>query len=157
MAYGEALKPLTIYELDKGFYTWLETATTSDSPCPEYWAPMGIDTLVAYPGNGSGATLTLQLLHLKGDVRLLADASYLDLGDEEINRIIDYAQWVLAFKEGIKEATDNVEPMKQLFLQAASSRASRLKKLALYRRYMGQERDEAAPARQVPPRPGVRG
>lgn len=154
MAYGKALTQITSYELDKGFNAWrVETVGTEE--CPEYWAPMGLDKLVIYPKLSDEANL--ELLYLKGDVRLTSGSSYLDLGDEEITRIIDYAQWVLAFKEGAEEAVKNTEPLKQLFLTAANSRAARLKQTAAYRRYMGQARDEAAPPQKVPEKLGVRG
>ena len=157
MAYGAALHPITVYELDKGYYSWQEDETSNDSPCPQYWAPMGIDTMVLYPKMPAARYAKLLFLYIQADPRLATGSTYLDLGDEEITRILDYAQWVLAFKEGAKEATENTEPLKQLFLLAANSRAGRLKQLASYRRYMGQARDEAAPAREVPPRLGVRG
>lgn len=157
MAFGKALHPTTVYELDKGYYDWQDDTTSDDSPCPEYWAPMGNNTLVVYPKMSASKDALLQLLYYKADPRLKTGATYLDLGDEEITRIIDYAQWVLAFKEGIEEAVKNTEPMKQLFLLAANTRAARLKQLAAYKRYMGQARDEAAPSREVPQRLGVRG
>lgn len=154
MALGKALTQITSYELDKGFAGW-RTAVTGTEECPEYWAPMGLDKLALYPQ--PAADILLDVQYLKGDPRLTADSAYLDLGDEEITRIIDYAQWVLAFKEGVEEAAKNSEPLKQLFLQAANSRNARLKQTAAYRRYMGQARDETAPTQKVPEKLGVRG
>ena len=148
---GSALYPLTVFELDQGFYG----RQGASSGTPNYWAPLGTDKFVLYPKASSTSYVGVQ--YYSADPRpSLDDTSYLDMGDEEILRILDYAQWVLSFKEGIQEAIINLDPLKQLFLVAARLRNMRLRNTAPYRDYMGVARDEAEPARDVKEQEGLR-
>jgi hypothetical protein len=156
MAYGNALHPLTLFELDKGFYSW---RSEEDDACPEYWAPLGLDRIMFHKkvdGDLLGG-VKLEFLYLDGSPKLLTPGAYLDLGDEEVEKLVSYAQWVLTFKEGLKEAFENSEPFRQLFLAAAQRRGNYLQTTALYRKFMGVERDEAQPERTKPGAAGVRG
>jgi hypothetical protein len=148
-----ALTHLSTYDLDKGFYGWRGQTTTSN--CPSYWAPLGIHKIFVYPMPSN--VFQLVYLYLQGNSRLTANADYLDLGDEEILRLIDYAAWLLSFKQGLKEAFENTNPFRELFLLAAGGRNARLRSSALYRKFMGEHRDEEQPTRMAQPQKGVRG
>lgn len=141
------------FDLDKGYYGWRNEAQSGS--CPEYWAPWGIFKAFIHPAPVS--SYGIEWFYLDGEPRLTDEAQYIDLGDEEILRIIDYAAWVLAFKQGLKEAIENPNPFKELFLLAAAQRNSRLRSTALYRKFMGEHRDEATPTREATTQPGVRG
>lgn len=156
MAYAEALHPLTVFELDKGFYNW---KSESDASCPDYWAPVGLNKIMLYPKVAAslGSGVTLEILYLDGEPKLTSDASYVDLGDEEVAALVGYAQWVLSIKQGLKEGFILDEPLKDLFLTAAKRRGSWLQTTAAYRRYMGQARDENQPERLTAKPKGVRG
>jgi len=156
MAYGQALHPLTVFELDKGFYGW---RSESDTSCPDYWAPVGLDQIMFYPKTPASPACakTLEFFYLDGSPRLLNNTSYLDMGDEEVEKLVSYAQWILTFKEGLKEGLETSEPFRQLFLAAAQRRGSYLQTIALYRKFMGVERDEAQPTRVQGEAKGVRG
>jgi hypothetical protein len=140
------------FDFDKGFYGWRNEAQSGS--CPEYWMPWGIYRAFIHPAPTT--TYGVEWFYLRGEPRLTDDAQYLDLGDEEVLRIVDYAAWVLAFKQGLKEAIENPNPFKELFLLAAVSRNARLKSSALYRKFLGEHRDEQAPLREASPQPGVR-
>jgi hypothetical protein len=137
--------------MDQGF--WGRQGSASGTP--DYWAPLGIDKFVVYPK--ASTTQYVGVQYYSADPRLnLDDTAYIDLGDEELLRILDYAQWALAFKEGLQEAIVNVQPLKEMFLTAARLRNQRLRNTAPYRDYMGPSRDEAEPARDVKPQEGMR-
>jgi len=147
------LYPTNIQEMDQGYYGRQGTA----SGTTEYWAPFGIDRFVIYPP--STTTATVQVQYYSGDPRMSAGETtlYLDLGDEEILRILDYAQWSLSFKEGLKEALLNLEPLKEMFLTAARLRSAKLRGSSLYKNYMGNDRDELRPIRSAEEQQGLRG
>lgn len=147
-----ALYPISIQELDQGYYGRQGAA----SGITEYWAPFGIDQFVVYPTPASAGYIVVQ--YYSADPRLsLTGSAYLDLGDEEVLRLIDYAQWVLSFKEGLKEAFVNTTPIKELFLAAAKLRSAKLRGTSLYKNYMGNDRDELKPRRNAEEQTGLRG
>lgn len=149
--FGKALTRLSIYDLDKGFYRW---RAETDDDCPEYWAPIGIDTFAIYPL--PTVPITLEILYVEGEPRMIALNDYLQMGDEEIVRLLDYAQWVLAFKEGAKEATENLDPFKKLFITAAQRRNAYLRSSGMYQSFLGEQQDETGPAIEAEPQEGAR-
>lgn len=149
---GTALYPVSIQEMDQGYYGRQGAA----SGTPDYWAPFGIDKIVLYPKAASTQTIGLQ--YYDADPRMsLTGTDYFNMGDEEILRILDYAQWVLAFKEGLSEAFENVDPFKQMFLTAAKLRNAKLRATAQYKDYMGTDRDEEKSTKTATPQEGLRG
>jgi hypothetical protein len=148
---GNALEPMSIFEMDHEFYQ--RAAYTSGTP--EYWAPMGYDAFVVHPP--ASTTQTVGVMYLTGDSRLNTDpAGYIDLGDEEIQSLIEYAHWYLTFKEGLTEAFENSSPLRALFLLAARQRNQKLRNSAPYRDYMAMQRDEHEPAREIKEQEGLR-
>jgi hypothetical protein len=151
-AAATTLYPISIQEMDQGYYGRAGSA----SGTPEYWAPFGTDRFIVYPAPAT--TQTVQVQFYSADTRLVMDgANYVDLGDEEILRIVDYAQWVLSFKEGLKEALGNTTPMRDMFMTAARLRNAKLRGTAMYRNYMGNDRDELRPSRTAEEQQGLRG
>lgn len=150
--FGKALKGRSLFELDKGQYKW-RAETTAD--CPDYWVPIGIDTLMVYPL--PTVPTKLEILYLNGEPRLVNTTDYIQVGDEELVRIVDYAQWILSFKEGLKEAMENLDPFKKLFLMAAANRNERLRGSALYRIFMGDSKEDTGAMTEAKPQEGVRG
>ena len=138
----EVLAQSSVYELDTGTPGWRKVYGT-----PLYWAPDGLDWFAVSPSPVGGGFL---LEGYKEPPVLDKDTDYIDLGDEEIVRLLDYAQWYLAFKEGPAEGTQNVEPLIKQFMEAASLRNSRLRASALYRESMGIHRDEPERGTRAP-------
>jgi hypothetical protein len=151
-AAATTLYPISIQEADQGYYGRQGSA----SGTPEYWAPFGIDKFMIHPA--AATTQTVQVQYYSADSRIPMDgATFLDLGDEEVLRIVDYAQWVLSFKEGLKEALVNTQPLREMFLTAARLRSAKLRNTAMYRNYMGNDRDETKPLRTNEEQQGLRG
>ena len=149
--YGKAAPRLSLFDLDKGFYKW-RAETVAD--CPDHWAPMGIDTFAIYPR--PTVSTTYELLFVSGDTRLVNTTDYLQMGDEEIPYLISYAQWILAFKEGLKEAVENLDPFKKLFIQAAQTRNAMLRATGIYQNFLGEQQDETAPSDEATKQLGAR-
>lgn len=147
------LHPVSIQEMDQGYYGRQSTASSST---PEYWAPFGISKFIIYPA--PSAVQTVQLQYYSADPRLSLDTTtYIDLGDEELLCIVAYAIWALSFKEGVKESLSNTSPLRDMFLVAARLRNAKLRGTSLYRDYMGNDRDETKPSRQGNEQQGLRG
>lgn len=151
---GTALYPESLFEMDQE--TWNRQAYgTASSGTPVSWAPLGYDSFVVHPP--ASTTQTVGIMYLSGDVRLSLDGTtYLDLGDEEVPKIVEYAHWFLCFKEGLKEAFENVSPLKEMFLTAARLRNQRLRNTAPYRDYLAMDRAEAQPDRAIKEQEGLK-
>ena len=146
---GTALVMTSLSELDNGFPGW-----NSVTGIPSLWAPIGITKLAIYPQTSTGYLL---LESYKEAPTLNADGEYIDIGDEEIVRLLGYAQWYLSFKEGVKEAVENVEPLMNQMVKAAILRNRRLLKSAFYRDYAGLQLEELErPSRTATAKLGVR-
>jgi len=135
------LVQVTLPELDYGSPGWRTgTAAAADS-----WAPCGLNKIIFSPRPNS----YVRLDYFRGDQPLTAEADYVQLGNEELNRVLDYAVWQLNVKSGTEEAFTSSEPLKQLFLTAANLRNTKLKGSLLYKRFMGQDRGENQPTREA--------
>ncbi len=147
---GSALYPISLFEMDQENFNRLSATSAS----PSDWAPLGYDSFVVHPP--ASTTQTVGIQYLSGDIRISIDGTdYIDLGDEEIQSIVQYSHWFLAFKEGLGEAFANVSPLRELFLLAARLRNQKLRNTAPYRDYMAQPRDEAQPSRETKPQEGL--
>jgi hypothetical protein len=146
---GTPLSLTSIWELDKGTPGWEGTAGT-----PLEWAPFGLNQVALYPGPASGS------IKLEGVAELLpltGLAEYIDIGDEELTKLLGYAQHYLAFKEGLPESKATEEDF-VAFMEAAVLKNGRLVGSELYRRFMGESRDEnQRPLESGQPVVGVRG
>jgi hypothetical protein len=135
-------------EYDYGYPGWRTgTATT-----PSLWAPCGINKIVFYPRS----SVTLRLDYYTGDRLLNDEEDTVQLGDEELNRVLDYAVWQLNIKSGTEEAFNTTNPLRALFLLAASLRNQKLRGSQLYKDYMGADRAELQPKREATPQAGGR-
>lgn len=153
---GSLVSPASLHGLDKGRYTWRAETTTG---APEEVVYLGDDYVAFYPHvnnqtNHEAKTYTFQTV--KGDRFLVADADYIQVGDEELTTIIDYAQFVLAVKEGEVESFTNAGPLVTMFMKAALRRGSWLRRSSLFRKFAGQEYDKEKPDRQTQETKGVR-
>lgn len=130
---GTSLALISLWELDLGFVGWQTAVGT-----PQYWSPTGIDKFALYPQPTSGS---IRLEGYMEGFRLQADGDFLQLGDEELTRLLEYAHHYLTIKENISEMSATREGLKRFFT-AATLKNARLAATAFYRRLMGQMRDE---------------
>lgn len=130
---GIPLTPITVWELDMAYASWQGTAGT-----PIYWAPVGSELFIVSPQPTTGA---FRIEGFTEQVRLLADGDFLQVGDEELTRLLDYAHHYLSVKEGVPEMSATMFGFKR-FLKAASLRNARLLAAAFYKKIMGLVREE---------------
>lgn len=137
----KTLPQTSLWELDNGFGAWENTSAGT----PLFWAPVGLALLVIYPPPAAGNTLVLE--GPSSPPTLGADGDFLDLGDEEAGRILDYAHAYLTFKEGGQELASALALLSS-FVESAVLRNRRLLASAFFKSYPGKLRDETQrPAR----------
>lgn len=135
---GVSVTPLPItslYELDTSFGNWQNTEGT-----PLYWAPCGVNKIALYPHPPSSSVNSLELIGYQ-DIRPVGMGDYINIGNEELTYILDYARHYLAFKEGQGEL-DATLPGVERLMAAAALKNSRLVATNTYKRYMGIDREE---------------
>ena len=144
---GSPLTMISVNELDMGSPEW--QGTSGD---PEFWALMGVNLFALSPQPTTG-NITIE--GISETPTLTNDSDYVMLGDEQLNRILDYAEHYCSFKEGVGEF-DSSQSGFSLFIEAAGKRNSNLLASALYRQWMGRNREEQGRYSELPSPPGAR-
>lgn len=132
---GALLDQTSLFELDNGFSGWQSAATAA----PLFWTPIGLDKFAIYPPPVSLGNLILEGIGLSP--RLGSGGDFIDIGEEEVTRILDYAHHYLAIKEGGLELA-STRSLLANFMAAAGARNSRLRAATPFNKYMGLNRDE---------------
>lgn len=138
-------------DLDKGIDPAFRTSTATTSTV-RYWAPQGINKVIANPL----ANTTLQVDYYRGNRLLTNNTDYVQLGDEELDRVLGYAVWYLNVKSGTQEAFATTKPLKDMFFLAAKLRNSKLRGSQLYKDFLGADYGENQPQREALPQSGGR-
>jgi hypothetical protein len=136
------LTPTTLQDLDQGNYGWRDDANGT----PEVWAQSGRDLVWIYPQPDTTAvagTNDFTVEEYDGAEQLTAAGNYVQLGDEDVTALIDYAQSLLAFKEGVGEGTELAAALQKLFMSASNKRAKWLVGQNPFRNYQGSEKGAA--------------
>lgn len=149
------LQEISVEEMDQGFYGWRTETASVTTQRPEYWASQGLHQFAFYPR--TGATCTFQLQGYTDPYYHYDDGYYINIGEGELARLIDLAQAILMFKEGIVEGTDNAKALRELFVYIAENRNRDLMKLQTYRNYMGQDLGQAEQDKGVVTQTTLRG
>lgn len=121
-------------ELDLGSPGWESAAAGT----PVYWAPMGFNKVAFSP---AAATGNIIFEGITEPTLLFSGSDFINIGDEELTRVLDYAVHYLAFKEGPPEFDATSEQL-QNFMKAAGLRNAKLRETMMYKRAMGLVRDE---------------
>ena len=129
---GVPLPVTSLYELDTSFGAWQGVSGT-----PRFWAPCGVNEFALYPYPTSG---TLTIVGYQ-DLPIYTNGMYINIGNEELTYVLDYARHFLAFKEGQGEL-DATLPGVERLVAAAALKNSRLTVTNTYKRYMGLDREE---------------
>ena len=135
---GSALQPTSYFDLDWAQPTWrTETAGTGSLPTtPQVWAPQSLQQIVLWPAPSTAVVNTIAVDGVSSTPVLVEDADTVDLGEELVDIILDFAIHVLAFKEGGPRWRATV-PAWQALLQAAAEENSRLKANQAFSRAAG--------------------
>ena len=138
------LQLISLEELNTGFPDWQSTTGT-----PLYWAPAGVNSFALYPYPSAETRL-----NLFGYIDLLTVGlgDYINIGNEELTRVLDYGRHYLSFKEGMSSLQASSEALTRL-AEAASFKNARIENTEMFKKWMGLEHDEHVGRESV----GVRG
>jgi hypothetical protein len=146
------LHPTSILELDLGRPTWRgETVASGGSvpTVPLLWAPVSLQQIVIWPAT-AGGTDDLTADGVSNTPVLVEDADFVDLGDEQVDILVDMALHVAAFKEA-GPRWRATRPYYATFLQEAAKENGLLKANQAYRRAAGLDtRRWMQPAQDAP-------
>lgn len=127
---GIHLDPVAIEELGQFNPTWYNDTATA----PTGWVPLGLNHIALYPVLTGSVTTTVDNLYF---APLPAnDSVFIQVGEEDMDAIIDYIQ----FAANIKVGGDELQVALQLlnnFLQQCAKYNSRLLNSAIFRRVLG--------------------
>lgn len=135
------MTPTSVYDMDFGRSGWESetTASGSDVPTkPQLFIIGGLNKLAIWPADFVGNN-GLVIDGLAVTPILTSDASTVDLGQEEMNGLLDLCQHIAAFKEGGKEFQSSMTGFKAL-LESAGERNSILKRCSTWRKWMGLDK-----------------
>jgi hypothetical protein len=145
---GKALARKSIVELYRQRKNWRTQSTSDGGDVPstiQEWAPIGLSTIAIWPADGPGGT-TLTIEAVKITPILSLDGSFVDLGTEELDLLLDECLWILSFKR--PSLQEGFQPLHQHFLQGCLDRNDQLRASAFFREALGLDQEQ----RLVPPR-----
>lgn len=136
---GQRLNSTSLYDLDYGRPTWENERDT-----PQAFAPVGFNLFALWPASLAGG----ESLIIEGvtPAPVLTNVGKVNLGQDELETILDYAQHVAQFKEGGQEFESSQLEL-QSFLKEAGSRNAVLMQSAKFRKWMGLTDQKARPMR----------
>jgi hypothetical protein len=138
---GLPLEPVTLTDLSWSIRNWrrITTATPGAPPRPVYWARASLTLLAIYPADAYASiagTHAIQVNGVRSTPILVNDSDFVDLGQEQFDVLLGYAQHVLAFKLG-GQALVSTYPLWLAFLRAAAEENAQFAKSSFYRKVMG--------------------
>lgn len=138
---GLPMEPCTIQDFWYSLHNWRGTTTaTPGAPSrPVYWARASLTLLAIYPADAYASiagTDALQINGIRNTPILVNPGDFIDLGQEQFDVLLGYAQHVLAFKIG-GEALTATYPGWLALLQAAARENRQFAASSFYRALMG--------------------
>lgn len=150
---GRPLLPSSMADLELGRPNWrTETvASGGDVPTvPTVWAPLSLQQIVLWPAVTVGVANALAVDGVSNTPVLVEDADTVDLGEEHIDILADYAAHIAVFKQGGPQWKATL-PFYRAFLQAAAEENGRLKANQKFRRAAGLDRRrDLLPSKGIP-------
>lgn len=130
---GRPLTSSSLWDLDYGQPNW-EEQSAQDGDFPTLFAPAGVNLFAIWPASFAGG----ETLSVEGVTAapLLTSVGFVDLGKDELETILDYAEHIAQFKEGGQEF-DASQLLLQEFLKEAGERNAVLRQSAKMREWMG--------------------
>jgi len=133
---GVPLDLTSLQSLDLGQPGWQGTAAGT----PKRWFPVALTQIGIYPTDATGGN-SLRVEGVLATPVLVADADYLNLGQWQVQALLDYVHHLAAFKQGGEEFKASLQTLKN-FMVAAGVQNAKFAATALYKRYMGMDLDE---------------
>lgn len=149
---GVPLSVSSLYDLDYGQPNW-ESETCASGQLPSAWVVGGVNLFAIWPASFAGG----ESLVIEGVVAAptLTSTGFVNLGQDELETILNYAEHIAQFKEGGQEFNASQELLKD-FLKDASSRNAILLQSNKFRTWMGLSDQRKRPMRIVDERVGSR-
>lgn len=145
----------SLYDLDYGQPTW-ESETCDSASIPQVFAPVGFNWFALWPASfAGGESLIAEGVTPAPVLASLAPADFVNLGQDELEMILDYAGHIAQFKEGGQEFEASQQVFKE-FLKEAGSRNAVLMKSSQFRKFMGLTDQKKRPMRSETERAGAR-
>jgi len=148
-ASNTTISGINLAELGHLTPTWFTTAAASTQ---EFWSQVGQNNVVLYPkpsGTPALNTYAVDLAEIP-----TADGDYIQVSEEDMTAIVDYAVFIARLKESGSEFQESSKLL-QSFLQAAARYNAQILQTALYRKVMGlpnQQRQRPDNLAHYPPR-----
>lgn len=133
----KVLDQSSISDLNNGRTNWRRELISDGGSVPArvaLWAPVGLMALAIWPGAPEGGTLIVD--GVRATPILTAGGDFVDLGQFELDTLLDMALHLLAFKLGGSLWKATLPHYKQ-FVEAAGDQNARLKSSTWYRKIMG--------------------
>lgn len=144
------LSPTTLRDLDLGRRNWESETTTSggDVPTePKMWAPAGLQLIAIWPSDAAGSN-SLMCDGVAATPILTGDTQKIDIGQEEVESLLNYCEHLAMFKQGGEEFSASSDEFQQV-LANAGERNSLLMASSKYRTFMGLDTARDKKPRQV--------
>lgn len=151
------LSPSSWDDLDKGQSNWESDTTASggDAPTiPTIWCPGGLTSIAIWPADHVGGN-TLTADGIAVTPLLTADADFLDIGDEELQHLLDYIEHIAVFKEGGAEFEASM-PLLEGCIKGAAARNALLTASSKFRTWAGFDKSRETKKRMVVDKVGAR-
>jgi hypothetical protein len=134
---GYPLDGSSLADLDCGRPGWqAENIMAPGVPArPAAWAPHGLKGIVVWPAIAFG-TAQVEVDGVRNTPVLVADADFVDLGEDEFSILLNEALFLASFKEG-GPRFQQCQQFHQTFLKAVVDKSARLKASALFRKWAG--------------------
>jgi hypothetical protein len=138
---GLPLEPVTLTDLSWSIRNWRGTTTSTPGapPRPIYWARASLTLLMIYPADSFASvagTHSIQVNGVRNTPILINPTDFIDLGQEQFDTLLGYAQHVLAFKLG-GQALVSTYPGWLALLKTAAEENRQFAKSGWYRKVMG--------------------
>lgn len=142
----------SLFDLDYGQPTW-ESESCDVGEFPTAFAPAGVNLFAIWPASNAGG----ESLIVEGvtPAPVLSSTGFVNLGQDELETILDYALHIAQFKEGGQEFEASQEWLKE-FLKEAGSRNAVLMQSSKFRTWMGLTDEKKRPMRSPDARMGAR-
>lgn len=142
----------SLWDLDYGEPGW-ESEQCTTGQLPQAFAPAGFNLFAIWPSSFQGG----ESIIVEGVVPapVLTNVGFVNLGQDEVEMILDYATHVAQFKEGGQEFEASQLALQE-FLKQAGSRNAVLMQSSKFRTWMGLTDQKKRPMRLPDERVGAR-
>lgn len=130
LASGPHLDPISIEELGQFNPTWYAASSATQTN----WIPLGLNRVALYPLPTGTVNAIVDNLYFAPIPT--SDGDFIQVGEEDMDAIIDYMEFISTLKEGGEELKTSMDLLTH-FLQQAAKYNSRLLHSATFRKVLG--------------------